>query len=158
MEEEIGKLEGVPAVEKTIEEYAGQSAEEGETARTLDILGVAVQFLDGQDSGDHLVIDENTLLAVENPVPVYNVASIAKKDENLIGHAALYVEGKVLKGDLFLDYHTPERLALDNDEKLYPALIGAVDVVEKGHVKDCKVIGISLTKSQNVDKRISPVK
>lgn len=153
---EIGGLTGIPAVDKTIEEYNPDVGPEyGETAHTLDILGVDIQYLDGKDDGSGSIIDEATAIEYNGPVPVYS--DIECKYEQLIGHASLYVENKLLKGDLFIKYNSPERLCIEEGVKLYPALCGTIKVREGAHVKLCGVTGVSLTASKNADDRIKSV-
>jgi hypothetical protein len=152
----IGELTGIPAVDKTIEEYNPDVGPEyGETAHTLDILGVDIQYLDGKNVDNYAIIDEFTAIEYNGPVPVYS--SIDCKLEQLVGHASLYVEGKLLKGDLFIKYNSPERLCIEEGVKLYPALCGTIKVREGAHVKLCGVMGISLTVDKNIDDRIKSV-
>jgi hypothetical protein len=155
VENEVGKLEGVPAVEKTIEEYTPEAtAEEGVTARTKDFFGVEVQYLDGKDCGDRCIMDESTQIAYNGPIPVFADCN----GKTSIGSASLYVENKCLKADLFLDYHTPERLSMENGVELFPSFVGWTDRIDSGKIKNCRVRGIALTTAKNVDTRIGPLK
>lgn len=155
--EEFGDLSGIPVVEKTIEEYDPERGpEEGETARTVDIMGITVQYLDGTDNHDDSVFDEHTEIKYDGPVGVFSDTGCQLS--SLIGHASLYVEGKTLKADLFINYHSPERLAIENGINLYPSVCGMIQEKDGDLVKKCSLKGVALTIGKNVDPRIEPLR
>jgi len=155
--DEIGDLKGVSAVDRTVEEYdPNVGAEEGETVHTFDMLGVEIQYLDGQDDQDNAIINKNTVIEYTSPVPVYS--SIECKASQLLGHASLYIESNCLKGDLFIKYNSPERLGIEEGIKLYPGLCAKLKVRNGATVVSCSVTGITLTINKNIDNRIGPVK
>lgn len=107
-----------------------------------------MMVLDDKVSGDRF---EGCEIEVENPVPV-------KVDDKVIGYATIYVEGKDLVADFFLDYHTPERLSIETKSEAlypYPTMLTAMDNSE-GVWRTCAatIVEVLLIPRKPYDTRI----
>lgn len=86
-----------------------------------------------------------------------NPVRVLSDDGSVIGAATLEVIGSRIEGHFFIDYHTPERLNIENKtEKLYPLLTSSEvsSEEEPNKVVECEIIEIWLTTEQPLDKRI----
>lgn len=156
-QEVIGELDGPPVVERVVT---------GDT-KTLQLKTV-LSYLDGVGYD----FSEAVLELPEGPVPVYSEA-----DRRVIGSASVAIEGNRLVADLFIDYATPERLSIENGEKLYARAFGDFDSydcddadldsktdrfsLEFGshvkHVLDVYVEWILISATPRQDRRIDPL-
>lgn len=88
----------------------------------------------------------------ENPIPVTDDTGTT------IGSASVYVEGKVVMADLFLDYSTPARLDIETGaRKLYPFPLGNLTFkIEDGPeiVTGMIIAAITLDPEPGADARI----
>jgi hypothetical protein len=146
--DEIGDLSGPVEVERVID---------GADTRTYDKKSVEVLILDGvPDSRDDCFVPHSEL-TFENPVPV------VRAQDDVIGWATLYRQGKSLMADLFLRYDSEERLLLETGGKLYPGVNGAVTSAEfsedftSRQILAARITHVGLTIHPNIDRRILPV-
>ncbi len=138
--------------------------------RTFERKGVEVWILDGFEDGNGCSHD-GCLVEFENPVPV--IRENKTDPDNLLGYAALYLQGNVLTADMSLRYDVPERLAIEVCAGVYPSVNGVLLEAEvdsapvdlpltppqqnsKLHCKRVQVKAISLGLN-NCDKRIRPI-
>lgn len=124
-----------------------------DVGRTLDIHDIEFEYLDGVPDPDGAVLDENTKLECINPVWVYD-EDIKKQ----IGSASLSCTKKALVADLFLDYHTPERLSLESGEKFYLAVVATGTRKDKTNVLERLMVhALVLTRKKHPNKKVQPV-
>lgn len=50
--------------------------------------------------------------------------------DGCIGHASVGIEGDKLVADLFIDYNTPERLAIESGQKLFAKAYGDIELFD----------------------------
>lgn len=129
----------------------GERVIDEESTKTFRCEAV-VLYLDDED-GKYLY--EGAEAHFENPVPVFN------SEHKRIGAAALSVEGKVVKAEIFLDYHTPERLNIETKSVPVYAHINAYEAMDNStgrwRCTDTNIVAIDLDSTPTPDKRIDPI-
>lgn len=145
--------------ERFITEFEGAEEDFGskDVARTYDLKGVEVQCLDGSHNPDGIVIDHDTVWEGSMTVPLVSSPVCHPKTTDIIGCANVYFEGHYMKADLFINYDTPHRLALEVEGKLYPSICGVLleeETKDKRFVKRARLTAIALTSGKNTDDRI----
>lgn len=141
-DEEIQPIQGPIEIERVID---------GNEVKTYECNGTLL-ILDDTSPGQRY---EGCEVFFINPVPVYS------DDDTLIGHCTISVTGKRVDGQFFLDYHTPERLEIEQGiVKLYPD-IEALEAIDTSHppwrVAHCNICRIVLSAALPHDKRLDPL-
>lgn len=88
----------------------------------------------------------------ESPVPVFEES----QDGELIGAAHLYVRGRQVFADIFIDYSSPMRLTIEAGHRVCPMVSSTVTAVAAGIVTEIRIESVVLmTASADIDIDVS---